>query len=84
MLGHSKGDHFLACLSAGRKIKRDGWKEIVTTRFPSLPAAIWRNVRPSGGERGREAGVGLIIMRCDLVIDMRLRYQSVVRAAAAA
>ena len=42
-------------------------------------------VRPSGGGEGREArareaGVGLIIMRCDLVIDMRLRYQSVVRA----
>ena len=37
-----------------------------------------RRRRREGG--AREAGVGLIIMRCDLVIDMRLRYQSVVRA----
>ena len=42
-------------------------------------------VRPAVSEGGaREAGVGLIIMRCDLVIDMRLRYQSLVRVRAAA
>ena len=52
---------------------------------PRCNLAERSSVRRRGREVGaREAGVGLIIMRCDLVIDMRLRYQSVVRVRAAA
>ena len=56
-----KRDNFLAC-PAGRERERD--------RDHAIPQPLCNlAVRPTG--------VGLIIIRCDLVIDMRLRYQSV-------